>query len=173
LKILYIWDGRDSLPESRREAIEATLELYPDAEYSCITRNKHFVSDQFSIIPWDEILFQMLNHFGLRNVPYRWLEPMTFSDWARFWHLSHTPDTLYLDTDCRMLTRYDFQAQGKAMYSPGNICLLYTPKGFDGRHFLDLMEARAKVNIGLLLDFHYKMRPEWAAPAPADCFRHK
>lgn len=168
MKILYIWDGRDSLPESRREAVHATLDLYPDAEYSCITRNKHFISDRFQIIPWDEILFQMLNHFGLRGVPYRWLDPVAFSDWARFWFLGLCGDTLYLDTDCRMLKRYDFG--GEAVQSLGNICLLYTPKLPDRGKILRLQEERAKVNIGLLIDFAYKLG--WKA-IPAEYFQHK
>lgn len=173
MHILYIWDGRYALPENRRAAIEATLSLYPEARASCITRLKHFVSDQFEIIPWDDILFQMMNHFGFRSIPYKWMDPVTFSDWARFWYLGNNGDTLYLDTDCKMLKRYAFEKEFKAIYSPGNICLLYAPDGFKRENFLAMLEARARQHVGILMDFAGKFGSAWAKEIPSEYFQHR
>ena len=170
MKLVWIWDGRVSLPESRRKAVESALDLYPEAEAICITRNAHFVSDRVRIIPWDEILCPMLDRFGLRAVPYRWLEPVTYSDWARFWFLAHNPDTLYLDTDATVLKRLNLA--DKFLYPVGNIYALYAPPRFDGENLLHLMEERAKHNIGILIDFANKFSPEWASPLPLGFVEH-
>lgn len=149
------------------------MDLYPEADYFCITRLKHFISDQFQVILWEDVLFQMLNHFGFREVPYQWMDPVTFSDWARFWWLGEHEETLYLDTDCKMLQRYSFEKEPQVIYSPGNICLLYSPQGFKREHFLALMEERAKHHVGLLLDFAGKFGPAWSKPIPKEYFQHR
>jgi hypothetical protein len=173
VQILYIWDGRHELPNWRKACIDSTMSLYPDAEYFCISRFPTFHSDRFTMINWFEMMEQMRSHFGLKATPYRWQDPVCFSDWARFWFLGMNGDTLYLDTDAEMVKLFDFEAECKVVYSPGNICLLYTPKVFQREHFLVLQEAQAKKSIGLLMGFHTRFSPSWATAIPQEYFRHR
>lgn len=170
MEIVYIWDGRNALPERRRACVQSALDLYPEATFSCITRLRHFVSPQFKVIPWDEILFQMTDYFNFKGIPYTWLDPMHFSDWARFWYLAHHPDTLYLDTDATVLKRLPLG--DKALCPPNNIHTLYSPPGFDGEHFLKLMKDQSHRHVGLLLSFAHRMKPEWSDPLPEGFVDH-
>jgi hypothetical protein len=173
MNLLFIWDGRNSLPESRAEGIKRTLDLYPEAIPYCITRNKSFVSERFQIIPWDPLLIEMADYFAFKQMPYRWHEPVTFSDWARFYWLALHGDTLYLDTDAAMVKRYAFDREYKLVYSPRNICLLYAPAVFPREHLLSLLAARARQHVGILLDLVGKFRPEWSKPIPSEFFQHR
>lgn len=171
MNLLYIWDGRNALPESRRKAIEATLGLYPEARCFCITRLKSFVSNRFEILDWDSLLLRMADHFGFKETPYRWQDPMTFSDWARFYHLAYNPDTLYLDTDCQMLLRYAFDIENKVIHSPNNICLVYSPNNSKAMNILELLRDRK--HVGTLMDLLPHFGPTWSKPIPPEYFRHK
>jgi hypothetical protein len=173
MRILYIWDGRHDLPAWRKAYIDSTMNLYPDAEYFCISTFPTFHSDRFTVLNGSEMMDEMKNHFGFKSTPYRWQDPICFSDWARFWFLGMHGDTLYLDTDAEMLRVFNFEAENKMIYSPGNICLLYTPKGFLREHFLALEESQAKKSIGLLMGLHLKFNPSWATPIPPEYFRHR
>lgn len=170
MNLLYIWDGFNPLPESRRKAIEATTALYPEAKRLCITRQKAFLPG-FEIVPWDNLRDSMTRHFGFRSPPYAWNNPVTFSDWARFFWLATHGDTLYLDTDAKMLKLYAFGPE--MVYSKGNICLLYVPKDFDGARFLSMLGRRAKLHVGILMDFAYKFDVRWSKPIDSSYFQHR
>jgi hypothetical protein len=147
-----------------------TLDLYPDANVQCITQSDQFVSDHIGIIPWNEILFTMTSIFGFRDIPFRWHDPMTFSDWARFFWLGTHPDTLYLDTDCRMLKPYPFEDDGLMIHSPGNICLMYSPlTGLAARLLWILKNHQPAILMDTIHHFH----PSWSKPIPEEYFRHK
>jgi hypothetical protein len=115
----------------------------------------------------------MTIYFGLKSIPYKWADYMTFSDWARFYWLSLHGDTLYLDTDAAMVKRYAFDQESKLVYSPRNICLLYASSVFPREHLLHLLETRARQHVGILLDLVGKFRPEWSKPIPSGFFRHR
>ncbi len=172
MKVLYIWDGRHTLPDNRKAAVKATLDIYPEAECICISQFPEFYSSRFTMLDWFDIKDKMKAFLGLSATPYAWNHYMAFSDWARFWFLGHNPGSLYLDTDAKMLKRYDFDREHKALYSENNICALYSPANAKGENFLDMIQKRAKKNIGLLLDFHAKFGA-WAKPLPAEYFQHK
>jgi hypothetical protein len=163
VKILYVWDGHRDLPPERLESIEATRALYPDADFFCITKLKAFMS--FTVVPWFDLMEEMIRFLGFSSMPWRWNEWMCFSDWARFYWLGMNPNTLYLDTDARMLKRYEFG--DVPVYSPRNICLLYP--GNCGARFLDLLKTRPRVN--LLLNLFIPLSA-WAQPMPEGHFRH-
>ena len=169
MDVLYIWDEKP-LPESRERCIRATMEIYPEARYFCITRADSFLG--FSVIPWDEIQREMVSHFGFKRTPYAWLDHRTFADWARFWYLGTHEDTLYLDTDATMTARYPFEGEDRMIYSPGNICLLYVPKGFRRERFLSMQERQAKIHPGQLLRFYTQFESAWAKPMPKGFFHH-
>ncbi len=173
MKILFIWEGTKDLPKSRAEAIAETMNLYPEAEYYCITKMHHFFSDKFKVIPWMVVMEEMMLFFGFQTIPYEWNRYMCFSDWARFWYLGNNADTLYLDTDCRMLKRYDFANEWRILYPEGNICILYSPDNAKGERLLALLDEQARKHVGLLLGFYQKMNPEWSATIPNEYFRHK
>jgi hypothetical protein len=172
VKIFYAWDGRNPLPESRRLAIDATMELYPDAEYACVTRLPFFHSERFKAISWDALGEEMRIFFGFDEIPYPWNSPSVFSDWARFYWLFNVEDGLYLDTDIRMLEYFDFQKSKKLLFSPGNTCLLYRPVGFDMHPILEMMRTRAKIHPGMLHDFAFRFG-DIAEPVPARTFKHR
>jgi hypothetical protein len=167
--ILYIWDGKP-LPESRERCIRATMGIYPEARYFCITRAGSFLG--FSVISWEGIQKEMADYFGFKQIPYAWLDNRTFADWARFWYLGTHGETLYLDTDATMTARYPFENEYKVVYSPGNICLLYSPKGFKRENFLALQEKQARIHPGQLMGFHKQFNDVWAKPIPEGFFHH-
>lgn len=171
MEVLYIWDGKNPLPERREMAIRATQGIYPEASYACITRLPEFLG--MRVIPWDEVAEEMRVFFGFKHLPYTWHDPRTFSDWARFWYLGTHGETLYLDTDARMTARYAFQKEFKVVYSPGNICLLYAPKGFKRENFLALQEKQAKIHPGQLMGFYRHFNQAWAKPIPEGYFIHR
>lgn len=171
MKILYIWHGERHLPESRAQAIAATMNLYPDAEYFCITTLGHFFSDAFKVISWDYVMDCMLRSFDFQERPYRWNEYMCFSDWARFWYLGNHGDTLYLDTDAQMLKRYEFGGD-KVIYPEREICLLYSPASEARIKLLDLLEQRAGQHVNLLIDFAGKLNPAWSTTISREFFHH-
>lgn len=92
---------------------------------------------------------------GLIRPPYEWLNPMCFSDWARFWFLAGHPNTLYLDTDCRMKARFEFEHHKEFVRGEGDIHLLYAPVGFRGAHMIHMLKERRRIN--LLHDFRNKL----------------
>lgn len=146
------------------------MDLYPNADYFCITRLKFFISERFTLISWDDLLMRMADHFGFNEIPYGWHDPMTFSDWARFYYLAYNPDTLYLDTDCKMTEKYFFETERKFIHSPGNICLLYSPNQ-TAMHPLEMI--RERTNVGLLIDLAFKMDRKWSKPISSQYFKHK
>lgn len=151
-------------------SILATRKLYPDAEFCCITKLKEFMG--MKIIPWEEIEDLMLRFFQWNEIPYHLNHWMCFSDWARFFFLGSYPDTLYLDTDCWILKRFDFENETKVRYSYGNICLLYAPGNGSASRFIALLKEQAKRNVGLLVDFANRL-PEFAEPIPQEFYSHK
>lgn len=173
MQILYIWDGRHELPAWRKARIDSTMSFYPDAEYVCISQFPTFHSSRFHMVNWFDVMDQMKAHFNLKEIPFRWRDPVCFSDWARFWWLGIYGNTLYLDTDAKMVRYYDFEAETKVIHSPDNICLLYSPKGFARGHFLKLQEAQAKRYMGILMGIHTRFSPEWSKPIPPDYFEHR
>lgn len=165
MKLLYIWDGQKPLPEDRRAAVRATLDLYPDADCFCITRALSFHSERFNVIPWDSLMSEMREYFGFREIPYNWLNPITFSDWARFWVLGHSENTLYLDTDAKMEKAFPFGP--RMAHSPGNICVMWS--GSDGGKLIDMLMEQAKKNIGQLMPLHRQLD---SIPIPSEFFTH-
>lgn len=153
MKILYVWDGRRELPPQRNACVSAALSLYPDAEFACITMSSSFYSAAIKVIPWDMVKAQLSAFLGVPKDAYAWHDPMCFSDWARFWFLANNPDTLYLDTDCRMKARFDFR--DRPMHA--GIFLLYTHAGSDGSALMRMLKARAGKRINVLNDFGDKL----------------
>lgn len=157
MRILYVWD-KPEIPDTRKACVTGTLSLYPDAEAFCITKAPKFMG--MKVIPWMEVLGKMKAFFGFQKTPYAWNNPMCFSDWARFWFLANNDNTLYLDTDCRMKARFDFETNGAFVQSDGNICLLYAPKGWNGNSLLLKLKDRARERVNLLYDFRSKLDAE-------------
>ncbi len=172
MKILFIWEGVRDLPENRAEAIASTMNLFPEAEFLCITKFHSFFSDRFQVISWDDLMEEMRLYFGFKSIPYCWLSYMAFSDWARFYYLGHHGGTLYLDTDTRMLQRFEFGE--KVVYPEREICLLYAPGNPENRqNLLRLLKNRAKKRVNLLLDLHSQMKSGWAEMIPSAFYRHR
>ena len=169
MDIVYCWEGLRDLPEDRAEAIASTMNLYPDANFLCITKLHHFFSDRFQVISWDSVMQEMKAHFKFKEIPYGWNGYMCFSDWARFWYLGNHGDTLYLDTDAKMLKRFEFG--DKVVCPKREICLLYCPEGMGG-NLISLLDARARQHVTLLLDFAEKMDPAWSEPISREYFHH-
>jgi hypothetical protein len=146
MKILYVWDGKRDLPQARKACVHSTACLYPDAEIFCITKASEFLG--YRVISWDRLKAQMAAFLGVPKDTYAWNDPMTFADWARFYFLAMNPGTLYLDTDCRMKQRYDFQRPTQA-----GVFLLYVPPLFNGLPLLAKLKERAQKRVNLLNDF--------------------
>lgn len=153
MNLLFIWDGRRDLPPERKAAVQSALSLYPDAQAFCITKQSEFLG--MKVVPWENIKAQISAFLAIPRDPYAWLDPMTFADWARFWFLAQHPNTLYLDTDCRMKARYDFETHGRNMRA--GIFLLYANVGSDGLSLLRMLKERAQHRINLLNDFGPKL----------------
>lgn len=162
MKILYIWDKAE-IPLARQACVKGTLSLYPDAEVYCITKAKIFPG--MKVIPWEEMLGKMKAFLGLKRTPYAWHNPICFSDWARFFFLAHNPNTLYLDTDCRLKARFDFETHAGAVHA--GIFLLYAH--YDGLPLLRMLKDRASQRVNLLNDFGDKLG--WEA-LPSFWYQH-
>lgn len=164
MRILYVWDK--DLPAWRSAYLDATEALYPDAEYLCITKESYFRG--YTVIPWDEIGEALMRTFHFKEWPYRWNHPLVFSDWARFWFLGNCWDTLYLDTDAKMLERIELGE--RVRYSPGDTHVLYSPPSGESRHFLTLLHAQATPV------FHHtivnRFTSDWSEPLPRTCYFH-
>jgi hypothetical protein len=150
---------------SRKACVASALSLYPDARPLCITRASSFYSPAFKVIPWDSVMGQLAAFLRVPKDAYAWTDPMCFSDWARFWFLAHNPDTLYLDTDCRLKARFDFK--DRPMHA--GIFLLYASAGFDGLALLRMLKARSEKRLNLLNDFGEKLGWE---ELPAFWYQH-
>lgn len=123
MKILYIWDGiQQPFPEFRQANIKRCFELYPNAEYFCISKKDFFFSSDFKIIDWDSMVLEIENYF-----PFGKLHGISnSSDWMRFWYLAHNPQTLYMDTDVFLNRFFDFESKTKPMFPTRDIYILYS-----------------------------------------------
>lgn len=174
MKILYIWEDSKLLPADRAADISATMKIYPDAEYLCITKSPEFFSSAFTVISWKKVMDEMIEYFKIRSVPYNWTKYMIFSDWARFWFLSHNGDTLYLDTDARMLKKIDFTDEKMILLPSNEICVLYSPDSENKNHFLRLLKERLMGGHGLGILYHLSSSfdPAWSKRIPREYFQH-
>jgi hypothetical protein len=125
IDILYIWNGKNELPDNRIICIENTHNVYPDCTYHCLTNKTPLPF--LEPISWDDEMLKVASFFAIDNIPKQWEDFMTFSDWYRFYHLINHPNTLYLDTDCKINKMYDFESRGKLIYPQNEIFLLYSP----------------------------------------------
>lgn len=125
MNLLFIWDGAKDLPAERLENINACLTLYPDTTYYCITRLPFFCSDKINIISWDKYEQEISDHF---KYPKTFPNLFIFTEWARFWFLANNPNTLYIDTDVKLLQYYDYESSDKYIHTDFDINLLYSPK---------------------------------------------
>jgi len=164
MRILYIWD--QNLPRARAECLDATELIYPDAEYICITKEPTFRG--YTVIPWEEVGEALLRFKGWKTLPYHWNHPLIFSDWARFWFLGNCWDTLYLDTDARMLERIEFGE--KVRYSPNDTHVMYSPQNGAGGHLLPILREHSTPV------FHhtivYRFDSAWSEPLSRDSYHH-
>lgn len=127
MKILYIWNGKDKLNGMRNNCIEETRALYPDADYYCVTEDNEIMPFAKKI-SWSKEKNKLKKFYGLKTFPKQWKNFITFSDWYRFYFLINNPNTLFLDTDCKMVKYFDFENEEKVIYAEQEICLLYAPK---------------------------------------------
>ena len=165
MKILFFWIGNE-LPEERKSAIASTMALYPEAQYFCITDQKYFVSPKIGCIDPQSIIDDMMRYFGFKVMPGQWKSPVILSDWARFFYLSVNPNALYLDTDCRMVKRFDFEGQANCLHAESDYYLIYSPKA--GVDFRPMMKNQAP---GLLVGMAAKIT--WWKPLSGLYYKHR
>jgi hypothetical protein len=125
MEILYIWNGKNELSQQRKDCMERVHNLYPECTFTCLT-NSSPLPFLFPV-PWDKSLREVATFFSISEIPKQWDNFMAFSDWYRFYYLINHPDTLYLDTDCKLNVRYDFESKGNLIYPENEIFLLYAP----------------------------------------------
>lgn len=174
MKVLFIWEGREQLPQFRIDAIKKTVSLYPDADFYWVT-NGAVPFPNMKRIEWNDQLEKMQKFYGIDHCPDRWRDWMIFSDWFRFFFLITNPNTLYLDTDCGLVEPFDFESQKVLIYPFEEICLMYNPKGNPMRCIMPALKrsiARGKFTTLLHFYFHVKNIPG-AQMLPGFYYRHK
>lgn len=127
MNILHIWEGKNEMEKERVDAIAKTHVLYPDSKFLFMTKGTSIFDYQI-ILNWEKEKRKMLKFYGLSSLPKEWESYMPFSDWFRFYFLINNPGTLFLDTDCWMNNRFDFENQDRIINPENEICLLYAPK---------------------------------------------
>lgn len=173
MKILWIWFGENALPIERKNAIAETMLVYPDAEYVCITKQKAFLDPKIKCIDPQVVIDQMKVYFELKETPEVWKEYLIFSEWARYFYIANNPDTLYLDTDCRMLKQFDFNKAEKVLNPSLDIFLLYSPQNGIGKEILPILKEQAKKCIANTVFLARTIKPAWAGEMPGEYFKHK
>jgi hypothetical protein len=166
MNLLFVWDGKREIPQDRKACVQSALSLYPDAKAFCITKQSEFMG--MTVVPWENAKGQMAAFLRIPKDTYAWNDPMTFADWARFWFLAQNPNTLYLDTDCRMKARYDFETHGRDTHA--GIFLLYANAANEGLSILRMLRERAEQRVNLLNDFGEKLGWE---ELPDHWYQHK
>jgi len=141
--ILFIWDGlRTRISDYRLKCISRAKEVYPNAEFKCITKTTEWCPYEFDFITWSEMEKKIKDKW---NVTIE--SPIAFSDYARFAYLSENKNTLFLDTDVYCKERMP-EMNGIGIYQ-GNICVIYN--GVHLNFFYQLVKKRRKdcILVGL------------------------
>jgi hypothetical protein len=174
MNILYIWEGRKPLPADRAENIKVALERYPDAHFKCITRLDSFFSSDFEVISWEQTKSDITGYYFLDDAGGRLISYMTFSDWARFHHLMKNPDTLYMDTDVKLLEPYPFHEQERLVKPKHEICLIYAPKNGVAVEIAPTLKERLRRQPSyiLLWDIDKNLPPGSFTEISRDHFHH-
>lgn len=151
MNILHIWKGDREISRDRISTIEQVHELYPDANFLLLTNGNPLLPYQ-KIINWEEEKERMIKFYNLSFFPTQWNEYMAFSDWYRFYYLINNPNTLFLDTDCRMLKHFDFEKEDKIIYTYNEICLLYSPSNNSFGNLKKILDRYIELKLyGLLV----------------------
>jgi len=158
MNILFIWLGKtEPLYEWRTMCIRRAKEVYPDANFKCITHMRAFFC--MELINPSEI---DLSEYNANEDNY-----CGWSDYARLWYLSKHPNTLYMDTDTWCNERMPFSPEcGNAGFEAiWNGTELDKMKAVLNRHNNRRLLYRLGndlTRVGRDLNKYFKHKPLWA-----------
>lgn len=173
MKVLCIWEGVRSLPQERANNIRIALDRYPDGEFHCISRSKSFFCSEFKVIDWEDTVSEIEGFFCLKDVG-KFISYIYFSDWARFLFLAQNPDTLYMDTDVKLLKKYDFDKEEKFLKPKNEICILYAPKNGAASNMVPILRKKLERRpvYRMLYNIGRRMDGDWHTDISRDYFYH-
>lgn len=147
MNIIYLWFGlAGPLNVWQKMCIDRAKEIYPEANFQCITTLKEFHG--MEIISAEKVLSDM-HKLGLYG---DLTSHMSTSDEMRFYWLMNNENTLYLDSDTYCTKKYDFTEKASKM----KIEALWSGK--EPKPFKDILETRIKGQ--LFIKLHNKVNAE-------------
>jgi len=160
MDILFIWFGKsDPLYEWRDACIRRAFEMYPEANFKCITTLKDFYG--MELIDANELCTKMESEGYYSDID----NFMALSDEMRFYWLARNKNTLYLDTDTYCSERFELSALPRkagieALWSgddcgPFEIILKIRDKG---QFFINL---ESTLNIAEM-NHAFEHKPQWS-----------
>jgi len=156
MDILFIWFGKvEPLYAWRDACIRRAFELYPEANFKCITTLKDFYG--MEIIDAEEVAAKMKSEGYYSDID----NFIALSDEMRFWWLARNKNTLYLDTDIYCVDKFNTDN------TPKKSCIEALWNGDNYLPFIKILETRAKGE--LFIDIEEKLDIE----DMSECFEHK
>jgi len=146
VNVLFIWFGKlEPIYGWRDTCIRRAKELYPEANFKCITNLKEFYG--MELINADELCSQMeLEGYYSDTDNF-----MALSDEMRFYWLANHKNTLYMDTDTYCVERLELGALPRKM----GIEALWS--GDDLKPFEDMLKLRTKGQFFIDLESDLKL----------------
>ena len=160
MNIIFIWYGLiEPVSRWREMCLKRAVEVYPNANFSCITTLKYFYG--MNIIDARKVISEMEAggyYHDIHNF-------MAMSDEMRFWWLERNEYTLYMDTDtyCKTPMLPGFRA-GKA-----GIEAIWS--GRETKPFADILDMRKMGSLFVHLSGsleaedmreHFEHKPRWS-----------
>lgn len=124
MKILFIWFGEKELSDYRKKCINRAMELYPKAEFFCLTNNPGIWPVGVELLDYGKYWKKIVDDYG--NHPAQIPDYYTLGDHLRFIWCSEGRDRLYLDTDTYCVDPLPKLPKGKCGSVYGQLDVLYS-----------------------------------------------